>query len=248
MILQSAQSTLLPALMPLALGLHITGGTVGLLAGTVAVFSAKGERLHRVAGTVFFASMLVMAGFADYLGLVLPDQLPNFFIGTFAIYLVATAWITVRHPEGTTGFADKLACAVILCLFLPFAVLSFELAAGLKLSIRSAMPLQGPVLIAIYTFTSLMALAAIGDVRMLWAGGVGGARRIVRHLWRMCLGLSMAAGSAFTNGLPRLLPHGVHIPLLLLFVPQLAVLALLIFWAVRVRFTGWYSRAAPMAT
>jgi hypothetical protein len=60
----------------------------------------------------------------------------------------------------------------------------------------------------------------------------------------MCLGLSMAAGSAFTNGLPRLLPHGIHIPVPLLFLPQLAALALLLFWAARVCFTGWYSHAA----
>jgi hypothetical protein len=47
--------------------------------------------------------------------------------------------------------------------------------------------------------------------------------------------------------LPRLLPHGVHLPLLLLFVPQFAALALLVFWAVRVRLTGWYSRVMPSA-
>jgi hypothetical protein len=41
------------------------------------------------------------------------------------------------------------------------------------------------------------------------------------------------------------LPHGAHLPLVLLFLPQFAVLALLVFWAVRVRFTGWYSRMAP---
>jgi len=244
MILPSTHSIFPAALTPWAIGLHVTGGTVGLLAGTVAVLATKGERLHRIAGTVFFASMLVMAGFADYLGLVLPDQLPNFFIGTFAIYLVATAWITVRHEEGTIAFADKVACAAILCLCLPFAMLSFELATGLKPSLRSAMPLEGPVRIAIYVFTFFMVLAASGDVRMLWAGGVSGARRIGRHLWRMCLGLSMAAGSAFTNGLPRLLPHGVHVPLSLLFIPQLAVLALLVFWSARVRFTGWYTRVS----
>lgn len=232
----------------LAFALHIAGGTVGLLAGTVALFSAKGARLHRVAGTVFLASMLVMASFADYLALVMPDQIVNFFIGTFTIYLVATAWMTVRREENTSGFAEKIALAVILCLCLPFAALSFELATGITPPFRSAMPLKGPVLIALYTFTALIVLAAVGDARMVWAGGIAGARRIGRHLWRMCVGLSMAAGSAFTNGLPRLLPHGVRLPLLLLFMPQLAVLALLIFWAARVRFTGWYSHAAPNMT
>jgi uncharacterized membrane protein len=227
-------------LTQLAFGLHIAGGTVGLLAGMMAVFAAKGARLHRVAGTVFVVSMLVMAGFADYLAVAMRDQIANLFIGTFAIYLVTTAWLTVRRKGGTVGFADKIAAAVVLCLCLPFAALSFELAAGLTPSFRSAVPLKGPVAIALYAFTLLMALAAIGDIRMLWAGGIAGARRIGRHLWRMCLGLAMAAGSAFTNGLPRLLPHGVQVPLALLFIPQLAVLALLIFWAVRVRFTGWY--------
>jgi hypothetical protein len=231
-------------LTQLAFGLHIAGGTVGLLAGTVAVFSVKGARLHRVAGTVFFVSMLVMASFADYLAVAMPDQIPNLFIGTFTIYLVSTAWMTVRREEGTTGFADKLALVVIVCLCLPFAMLSVELAAGLTPSFKSAVPLKGPVTIALYTFTFLIALAAIGDARMLWAGGIAGARRIGRHLWRMCLGLAMAAGSAFTNGLPRLLPHGVRVPLLLLFIPQLAALALLVFWAVRVRFTGWYAQVA----
>lgn len=248
MVLQSAHSLLPPALTRLAIGLHVAGGTAALFAGAVALFAAKGARLHRVAGTVFFACMLVMGGFADYLGLTIPDQLPNFFVGTFTIYLVTTAWMTVRRKEGTIGLAEKIALAVILCLSLPFGMLAFELAWGLTPSIRSAVPLQGPVRIALYTFTLFLALAAIGDARMLWAGGVVGARRIGRHLWRMCLGFAMATGSAFTNGLPRLLPHGVHLPLLLLFVPQLAVLVLLIFWAARVRFTGWYSHAAPIAS
>lgn len=241
MMLQAAQPTLPSALMRLAFGLHIGGGTVGLLAGTVAVLSAKGERLHRVAGMAFVASMLVMAVFADYLAVLIPDQIPNLLIGTFTIYLVMTAWLAVRRKERTTGFADKAAFLVICCLCAPFALLSFDLAVGLTPWLRSAMPLEGPVRIALYAFTFLIALATIGDARMLWAGGIAGPRRIGRHLWRMCLGLSMAAGSAFTNGLPRLLPQGVRPPLLLLFLPQFAALGLLVFWAIRVRFTGWYS-------
>ena len=145
MILQSAQSMLPPALTRLAVGLHVTGGTVALLAGTVAVFSAKGARLHRVAGSIFFACMLVMAGFADYLALALPDQIANFFGGTFTIYLVTTAWMTVRRKENTIGLTEKIAAAAVLCLCLPFAVLSFELLTGLTPSFKSAVPFQGPV-------------------------------------------------------------------------------------------------------
>jgi len=229
----------------LALILHVIAGTIALFAGIVAMSSRKGAGAHRVAGTVFFASMLVMAFFADYLAVAIPEQIPNLFIGTFTIYLVATAWMTVRRKERSVGIPEKIALLVILCLCLPFAILSFQIATGLEPSFKSAVPIEGPVRVALYTFTFLVAMAAIGDVRLVRAGGVTGARRIGRHLWRMGLGLTFAAGSAFTNGLPRLLPNTMHVPLILLFVPQLSALALVIFWMIRVRFTGWYKDLAP---
>jgi len=70
----------------------------------------------------------------------------------------------------------------------PFAILSFQLAAGLELSFKSAVRIEGPVRVAIYSFRFLVAMAAIGDVKLVLAGGTTGARRIGRHLWRMCLG------------------------------------------------------------
>jgi hypothetical protein len=44
---------------------------------------------------------------------------------------------------------------------------------------------------------SVCLLAAAGDVRILVRGGVFGVQRIARHLWRMCFGLFIAAGSFF---------------------------------------------------
>ena len=227
-----------------ALIIHVIAGTIAMFAGIVAMSSRKGGGAHRVAGTVFVVSMLVMAVLADYLAVAIPEQIPNLFIGTLTIYLVATAWLTVRHT-GTVGIAEKIALLVVLCLCVPFAILSFQLATGLAPSFKSATPLEGPVRVAIYSFTFLVVMAAIGDLRLVRAGGVVGARRIGRHLWRMCLGLTFALGSAFTNGLPRLLPKTVHVPLILLFIPQLSSLVLLIFWMIRVRFTGWYKDFAP---
>lgn len=226
----------------LAYVLHIGAGTLGLVSGTIAIFAPKGGYLHRKAGTVFFVSMLVMATFAIYLAIVVPDA-ANIFIGIFAFYLVATAWMTVRRKEGTVGLPEKIGLFVILCLCVPFAILSFQLATGQAPSFRSTVPFKGPVLIAIYVFTLVTAVAAIADAKVVFAGGISGAPRIARHLWRMCLGLTLAAGSAFTNGLPRLLPGQVHVTAIY-FVPQLLVLGLLIFWLIRVRFTGWFKRAS----
>src|SRR5258708_2995774 len=99
---------------------------------------------------------------------------------------------------------------------------------------------------------SVALLAAAGDVRMLVRGGVLGAKRIARHLWRMCFGLFIAAGSFFlgpSNRPLRLLSAvgvGKYLSpplftttfyLILTILP----LILLIFWLVRVRFTNAYN-------
>lgn len=222
--------------------LHIGGGTVGLLSGAVAAFAAKGERLHRIAGTVFVAAMLTMAAAACYLAVVIPNQAVNFVIGIFVLYLVATAWLTVHHAPGTIGLGEKIGLGVALLLCAPFAAVSFQIVSGVTL-IHSKMPLHGPVAIAILIFTAITAIAAISDIRVVLRGGIDGAPRIARHLWRMCVGLTLATGSAFTNGLPRLLPS-VFPDSVWMLTPQLVPVGLLVFWMIRVRLTGWYL-AAP---
>jgi len=238
MMLQAALPALLHVLTMLAYVLHIGGGTLGLASGMVAVFARKGATLHRVAGTIFFISMLVMSAVAGYLAVVVPGQIVNLFIATFTFYLVATAWMTVRRPENTIGISEKIALLVSLGLCAPFAALTFDLVTGLPPIVRSGVPLEGPVLIAIYGFTAVIAIAAISDAKVVSARGIAGAPRIARHLWRMCLALVLATGSFFTNALPRLLPSSVHVSLAF-FLPQLLPLGLLIYWMIRVRYTGW---------
>lgn len=229
------------AAMWLAFAFHIGGGTVGLVSGSVAVVARKGGPLHRLSGNVFFGSMLVMAAFAILLAFVVPGQLVNVFIGAFAFYLVATAWLTVRRRDGAIGYAEWIALAVGVVLCAPFAVLSFQLATGMAPFFKSAVPLRGPVLIAVYSFTAVLMIAAVGDVKLVLNKGVSGAPRIARHLWRMCIGLTLAAGSAFTNGLPRLLPGPFNVPPAFFF-PQFVPVGLLVFWMIRVRFTPWMER------
>jgi hypothetical protein len=235
MLGQLGQTPVVHGLTLLAFALHIAGGSLGLVSGLIAVFAAKGGKLHRAAGNVFFASMTLMAIFALYLALAIPDQLVNVFIAIFAFYLIGTGWLTVRRPERTTGAVEAVALVVALLLCAPFAILSFQLAAHLPTLVKSAVPFEGPVLAAIYIFTGILLTAALSDAIVLMQRGVAGANRIARHLWRMCLGLALAAGSAFTNGLPRLAPPGVHMPFWAMFGPQLGVIALLFFWLARVR-------------
>jgi uncharacterized membrane protein len=216
------QSPALHALTLLAFALHIGGGAIGLVSGTVAVIARKGGRLHRKAGTVFVVSMVVMAVFGCYLGFVMPDQRVNVFISIFALYLILTAWLTIRRRDSAIGLSEKIALLVGIGLCAPFAVLSFQLALGLTPLFKSAVPFKVPVRF-----------------------GISGVSRISRHLWRMCLGLTLAAGSGFTNGFARLLPGPYHVPLAF-FLPQFIPVGLLVFWMIRVHSLAWV-RLAPAA-
>jgi hypothetical protein len=155
--------------------------------------------------------------------------------------------MTVRRREGASGFFEMWALLVALCLCAPFAILTMQLAVGLPPLFVSAVPFKGPVLIAIYAFTTVLALAAIGDASIAFAGGRSGVPRISRHLWRMCLGLTLTVGSAFTNGFARLLPGHYHVPTGF-FLPQFLPLGLMIFWMIRVRSAGWRPRNTAVAT
>jgi hypothetical protein len=92
---------------------------------------------------------------------------------------------------------------------------------------------------------SVMLLAAAGDVRMLVRGGAFGAKRIVRHLWRMCFGLFIATGSFFL-GQQQVFPVWLR-KTNVLFVPALLPLVLLIFWVFRVWFSNAYRKKVVAA-
>jgi uncharacterized membrane protein YfcA len=98
--------------------LHVAAGTVALLAGIIAMSSRKGARVHRVAGTLFCVSMLGMAVLADHLAVATPEQILDFFIGTFTIYLVATAWMTLRRKQRSVGVPEKTPLSIVVCLCL----------------------------------------------------------------------------------------------------------------------------------
>lgn len=225
--------------------LHVGGGTIALFAGVTAMLARKGGPIHRWAGTTFFVSMLVMAVFAGYLAIVRPGQIVNLVIAIFVAYLVSTAWLTVTRKEGVSGISERLALALSGCLAASFLFISFQLATRGRLPFE-AKALEGPELIAIYLFTSIIVIAALSDLKVVIMGGITGAPRIARHLWRMCLGLTLATGSAFTNGLPRLLPgyNGDVSDYFLL--PQLVPIGFLVFWMIRVRLSSW-SKTAQFA-
>jgi uncharacterized membrane protein len=225
---------------------HIFAGTLGLLSGTAAICFRKGSSRHVLAGKVFVVSMFTMAVVAVYLAIV-RHQPNNIGGGILTFYLIGTAWLTARRGDGETSRFDWIA------LLIPLALGILTWMNGLRV-VRSGANSQDGVPVGMTFFMgSVMLLAAAGDVRMLVRGGVLGATRIARHLWRMCFGLFIAAGSFFlgpSNRPLRLLSAvgiGQHLSpaffsTSLYLILSILPLILLIFWLVRVRFTNAYKR------
>ena len=214
--------------------LHIAGGSVGILAGAAAVAVRKGSRLHALAGHVFFASMMVMAAIgaavAPFLASAQGDPKRfDAFIALFTCYLVATSWVTVRRKAGTVGGFEK--CAFAFASLLAVVTILFGARAAASPSgMVGGFPAQ-----AYYVIGGIIALAAALDLKVILKGGVTGASRIARHLWRMCVAFFIATGSLFF-GQQDVLPQALRDAPILLLVLGFGPLAVMLFWLVRIRF------------
>jgi hypothetical protein len=221
--------------------LHISAGSIAMLSGAAALSVRKGERLHRVLGTVFFVSMLTMAVMATSLAIWI-QQWSNMAAGAFAFYLVATGWVTVRRKEGTVGSFEL--GAMIVAFGGTIAALIFGLIALVD---PKTIPTGSPVQ-AVFVLAGVIGFAAAMDLKVIMRGGISGVGRIARHVWRMCLGFANAWVSFYVQVVLR----KVHLPAFLhhsplLYIPIVAPLLLVAFWVIRVRFTNRF-KGIPIAT
>jgi hypothetical protein len=165
---------------------HVTAAVIAIVAGFVALYVRKGGRLHRRSGTIFVFAMLVMSLSGAVMAIGRPGAALNIQAGLVTAYLVITSLVTVRPPSAGLRRLEHVAMAV-----------AFAIGAGsmlIAIAIPKAYPLFGIVALC----------AGVGDRRMLRAGGLQGAARLRRHLWRMCTALFIAAGSFFLGPVRRI--------------------------------------------
>jgi uncharacterized membrane protein len=217
------------------LPVHIIGGSIAIIAGFISVFSVKGLTLHRKSGMIFVYSMVVLSLTGAVIG-TLRHQTPNIIGGSLAFYMVITAFLAVRPRDQWSRWIDAGALIVGLTVSAAAIKIGFD-------TLNSATGKMNGVPAGMMLFFGIVALvAALGDIRMMRAGGLAGAQRIARHLWRMCFSLFVASGSFFL-GQAKVFPKPIRI-LPLLAIPALLPLVLLLYWLVRVLFTKWYRRRA----
>jgi hypothetical protein len=206
---------------------HIVAGSLALAAGYVALHAAKGAPVHRRSGRLFVGAMLVMAVTGAVMSAVQGGE-GSVIAGVMTAYLVATALAAVRRPAGWSRRVDAGLMVVALGVGLTSVALGLDTMAS-----PTGKRADGLPPFPFFMFGTVGLVAGIGDLRMLRAGGLQGAPRLARHLWRMCWALWIAAASFFLGQADEL-PAALRRPALLA-IPVLVPLVALLYWMWRVR-------------
>jgi uncharacterized membrane protein len=202
---------------------------VGLLSGAVALSAAKGGQLHRASGRAFVYAMLAMCGTATVMAVV-KGQVVNVMAGSMTAYLAITALTTVRPPSAGSRRRDVGLMLVALILGLA------TFAAGFAAIASASGKLFGYPPFPFFLFGVLGLSGAVGDFRTIRSGGLHGAPRLSRHLWRMCMALWITTVSFFSirARVAAILPAPFVTPALRV-LPVLLVLVAMFYWLWRVR-------------
>jgi hypothetical protein len=209
------------------------------VSGAIALSVAKGGRLHRASGKLFAYAIFAMCGTA-VVSAVIKGQATNVMAGSMTAYLVFTGVATVRPPSPGSRRRD---------LALMLAALALGLATVTGGIVAVASPdgkLFGLPSFPFFLFGVLGVSGAIGDFKTIRAGGLRGAPRLSRHLWRMCLALFITAASFFSirARVAAILPAPFTAPALRA-LPVVLVLVAMFYWLWKVRFRRSFSERWP---
>lgn len=216
---------------------HITLGTIAVLSGSVALVSTKGATIHIRFGRVFATAMILSSLLGAVLGLVnYAEFYITFLAGILSLTLVASSLLTLR--SGSRAFSSRAVAAIN---FLNAVAITFAgtIAVGNPEESLFGFPAEDYFLLA-----GIALIGLIGDVSYFLRKKVTPNQRIARHLWRMCLGFFIAAGSAFTGPGQSAFPESIQ-QSGILSLPELVIFILMVFYIVRTRSS---SRSKPRST
>jgi hypothetical protein len=96
--------------------------------------------------------------------------------------------------------------------------------------------LNGVPFFMLFFIGAVMAIAGVGDIRVMRSGPLRGGPRLARHLWRMCFALFIAAGSFFSiqARVAKILPEPFTTPAMRI-LPIALVFIAMFYWLWRAR-------------
>jgi uncharacterized membrane protein len=103
-------------LFKIFLAIHILGGSIGLLSGTLVMFLPKGNLLHRKIGKIFFVGMCI-AGLVSLVLAILHPSRFLFLIGVFTLYMVIAGkqYLSFQNPNYQAKWFNWLLTIIMLC-------------------------------------------------------------------------------------------------------------------------------------
>lgn len=206
---------------------HIASGTIAVSMGAVALTVQKGARLHIKSGRMFALCMGLSSLLGALLGLI---RFETFYItfhaGVLGVTLVLSSWLLAKGRLAHRSAPFMLVAGVNLLNTVGLVVAGFCALTMPDQTLRTFAA-------ADYFFLSGMAgVALINDLIVFLRKHLSDRHRIAQHLWRMCLGFFIAAGSAFTGPGAGIFPQAVQDSGLLA-LPELTIILLMLFWLVR---------------
>lgn len=217
---------------PLVMAAHALVGSTVVGSGALALLLRKGSAQHKLAGRLFVGSMLLMGSVVAAGSLLTPGSISSLGIlfVFFIIYLVLSAWSTIRQTEHPITLLDIAAPAAALGISIAGLMMGFD-AINDPSGVADLPPNQ-----AYFFFAALAFIAMLLDANNIRLGGVRGKHRIVRHVWRMACALFFATSTLFTGPGSIVLPEPVR-GNFAMSIPQILVVLFALIWIYRLLFS-----------
>lgn len=216
--------------------IHVFSGILAVIFGFIALCSKKGSEVHKRTGRLFVVAMIVSSLLGSVAGaLAFRTLYITTHAGVLSVTLLLTSWQIIKV---TTGERMRVSLALI--------ALSGLNTAGLICVTGYAAQQSNGVFLGFHAtdygfLVGLAGVAFMGELSIFKHKSVSPRRRLMAHLWRMCCGFFIAAGSAFTGPGAQAFPESIQ-ETGLLSVPEAAIFLAMLYWLFRV----WRSTRHPL--
>lgn len=209
---------------------HIATGTIAVVMGAITFAVRKGGSHHVNAGRVFTITMGLSSCLGAILGLIKFDTFYiTFHAGVLGMTLVISGWLLARM-RNRRRFASFGAVAGVNLLNTAGLIV-----AGFCALTFTDQTLRGFAAADYFFLAGMAGVGLINDLVVLLRKTLTDRHRIAQHIWRMCLGFFIAAGSAFTGPGASIFPQAVR-DSGILSLPELTIIVLMLFWLFRILF------------